>query len=226
MAQEVGPALLERYIRALGFGERSGSVLPGESAGIVRPLPSWTRASMVALPMGHEVAVTPVQLVAAYAAIANGGYLMQPRVAKSIERNGQTVRVFAPKIVRRAFGPEVAQTLREILRGAVERGTGKKAAPAGYTAGGKTGTAQQVDPATGSYRNGRYVASFVGFAPAERPRVVILVTVDSPRGDIYGGSVAAPIFREIAGRTLLYLRVPAGDVLTPGLGEGLSQPRV
>lgn len=226
MAQEVGPALLERYIQALGFGERSGSGLSGESAGIVRPLKAWTRASMVALPMGQEIAVTPLQLVSAYAAVANGGYLMLPRVVKSIERNGGAVRVFPPKIVRRALGPEVAETLREILRGAVERGTGKKAAPLGYTAGGKTGTAQQVDPSTGSYRNGRYVASFVGFAPAERPRVVILVTVDSPRGDIYGGSVAAPIFREIAGRTLLYLRVPGGEVVTPGLGEGLPQPRV
>ncbi len=224
MAQEVGPDLLDRYIRAFGFGERSKSGLPGESPGILRPPRAWTRASMAALPIGHEVAVTPLQLVAAYGAIANGGYLMRPRVVKSIERDGRTIRVFAPKIVRRALGPEVAETLREALRGVVERGTGKKAKPADYTAGGKTGTAQQVDPATGTYENGRYVASFVGFSPAERPRVVILVTIDSPKENIYGGSVAAPIFREIAGRTLRYLRVPRDEALVLRSGEDPAEP--
>ncbi|MFQ5912721.1 MAG: peptidoglycan D,D-transpeptidase FtsI family protein [Nitrospinota bacterium] len=210
IAQAVGNRTLYRYIRRLGFGASTGSGLPAESAGLVRPPKQWTRSSIAAVPIGQEVSVTALQMALAYGAIANGGYLMRPRVVREIRVGRDALRVFAPKIVRRALRPATARTLKRMLTGVIERGTGKAAKPRGYSAGGKTGTAQQVDPATGAYGD-RYVASFVGFAPAGHPRVVIFVSIDQPQTQNFGGVVAAPVFREIAEKTLRYLRVPSDE---------------
>jgi len=133
---------------------------------------------------------------------------MRPRVVREIRDQGASLRVFAPKIVRRAMSARTARILRKMLAGVVQRGTGRAAKPRGYSAAGKTGTAQQIDPATRAYSEDRYVVSFVGFTPAERPRLVIFVSIDYPKTRISGGAVAAPVFREIAEKTLRYLRVP------------------
>ena len=228
IAQAVGPTTLYRYIRRLGFGSPTRSGLPAEPAGLVRPPRRWSRTSIAAVPIGQEVSVTALQVVLAYGAIANGGYLMRPRLVREIRDAGEVVRVFAPKIVRRALRPKTVRILKDMLAGVVQRGTGKAAKPRGYTAAGKTGTAQQVDPATRTYSKDRYVASFVGFAPVENPRVVIFVALDHPQTHTFGGVVAAPVFREIAEKTLRYLRVPSNE--TPliraagGDGTGRTPP--
>ncbi|MFQ5692624.1 MAG: peptidoglycan D,D-transpeptidase FtsI family protein, partial [Nitrospinota bacterium] len=211
IAQAVGARNLYRYIRLLGFGTSTRSGLPAEPAGLVRPPEKWTHASIAAVPIGQEVSATALQVALAYGAIANGGYLMRPRIVREIRDGDEVVRVFAPKIVRRALRPTTARALKRMLAGVVRRGTGRAAKPRGYSAAGKTGTAQQIDPATRAYADDRYVASFVGFAPVERPRVVIFVSIDYPKTRRQGGAVAAPVFREIAEKTLRYLRVPSDE---------------
>ncbi len=208
IAEKMGPERLYRTIRRFGFGVSTRSGLPSESPGLVRKTKDWTRGSIAAVPIGQEVAATVLQVAMAYAAVANGGYLMRPRIVRLIRDQGQAVRVFAPKIVRRVLSARTARTLKRMLAGVVEHGTGKAARPRGYSAAGKTGTAQQIDPATRAYSKERFVASFVGFAPVERPRVVIFVSIDHPKTHTYGGVIAAPVFREIAEKTLRYLRIP------------------
>ncbi len=230
IAQRVGAANLHRTIRLLGFGASTRSGLPAESPGLIRPVRQWTRSSIGAAPLGQEVSVTALQVALAYGAVANGGYLMRPRIVREIRDQGASLRVFAPKIVRRAMSARTARTLRKMLTGVVQRGTGRAAKPRGYSAAGKTGTAQQIDPATRAYSEDRYVASFVGFTPAERPKVVIFVSIDHPKTRISGGAVAAPVFREIAEKTLRYLRVPprgarrirASSPSAPSAGEAAS----
>jgi cell division protein FtsI (penicillin-binding protein 3) len=163
------------------------------------------------VPIGQEISVTALQMALAYGAVANGGYLMRPRVIREIRDGDDVVRVFAPKIVRRALRSKTVRTLKKMLAGVVQRGTGKAAKPRGYSAAGKTGTAQQVDPKTQTYSQDRFVASFVGFSPVENPRVVIFVSIDHPKTQTYGGIVAAPVFREIAEKSLRYLRVPPDE---------------
>jgi cell division protein FtsI (penicillin-binding protein 3) len=209
IAQKVGVRNLHRYIRRLGFGATTRSGLPSESPGLIRPLKRWTPASIAAVPIGQEVSATALQVALAYGAIANGGYLMRPRVIREIRDGGETLRVFAPKIARRALRPRTARILKSMLTGVVLRGTGKAAKPRGHSAAGKTGTAQQIDPATREYSKDRFVASFVGFTPVSDPHVVIYVSIDRPQTRPFGGVVAAPVFREIAEKTLRYLRVPS-----------------
>ena len=230
IAQRVGASNLHRAIRLLGFGASTRSGLPAESPGLVRPVKQWTRSSIGAVPLGQEVSVTALQVALAYGAVANGGYLMRPRVVREIRDRGASLRVFAPKIVRRAMSARTARALRKMLAGVVRRGTGRAAKPRGYSAAGKTGTAQQIDPVTRAYSKDRHIASFVGFTPAERPRVVIFVSIDHPKTRISGGAVAAPVFREIAEKTLRYLRVPprwaprirAATPRAPSAGAGES----
>jgi cell division protein FtsI (penicillin-binding protein 3) len=156
------------------------------------------------LPIGQGLAVTPLQLAAAYGALANGGTLIAPHVLKEVGD-----RPVPEPRGRRVLTTRTAAEIRDMLRGVVgPQGTAEVAAVPGYEIAGKTGTANKPDPATGGYSDTRYVASFVGFAPASSPRVLITVMVDEPHGDIYGGSVAAPAFQKIAGFVLPYLRVP------------------
>jgi cell division protein FtsI (penicillin-binding protein 3) len=201
---KLGERRFDGWVRRFGFGSSTGSDLPGEASGIVPRLKDYSGSSIGNLPIGQGLAVTPVQLAAAYGALANGGTLIAPHV---VMRVGD--RTVAPPAGRRIVTARTAAEIRDMLRGVVgPQGTAELAAVPGYEIAGKTGTANKPDPTTGGYSDTRYVASFVGFAPASSPRVLITVMVDEPQGDIYGGSVAAPAFQKIARFVLPYLRVP------------------
>lgn len=200
-----GPAKMYKYMKAFGFYDKTGIDLPGEAVGMNRPPSKWSGVSMLAIPMGQEVTSTVIQLVSAVSTIANGGFVVKPRVVKEVlDENGRVIKEFPPKAVRRAISGETSSKMRSILKGVVESGTGKKARIEEYAAAGKTGTAQKVEPG-GVYSHDRFVASFIGFAPADKPRLAIAVCVDEPRPVYYGGDVAAPVFRNVADESLKYL---------------------
>jgi cell division protein FtsI (penicillin-binding protein 3) len=201
----LGQERLYRYMRAFGFGEQSEIELPGEERGLLKPPSRWSGLSIGEMSMGQEVSVTPLQLVTAYSAVANGGILIQPRIIRDVFRGGVHDPI-RPATGRRVVSERTAQTMREMLAAVVEEGTGKPARLNGYSAAGKTGTAQKIDP-SGAYSHSHYVSSFVGFAPAQKPRVTILISIDSPVGAIYGADVAAPAFKSVAEETLAYLNV-------------------
>ena len=199
----LGEAGVAHWVDRFGFGRRTGIEFPGESPGIVLPVEQWSGSTIGNVPIGQGIAVTPVQMAAAYAAVANGGVWVRPHLVARVgsRRAGRPQR-------RRIVTRPVAKTLAAMLRGVVsERGTGEEAAIPGYEVAGKTGTAQKPD-GYGGYARTRYVASFVGFVPASRPRLVVLVSVDEPHGAIWGGVVAAPAFQAIAKFALQYLEVP------------------
>ena len=201
---------LYRYSRAFGIGEKSGIDFEGESPGMIREPRYWSGRSLASIAIGQEVAATPLQIVTAASAIANRGLLMRPHLVSEIrDANGHVVQSFPPEIRRRAVSSETADRMIDILEGTVsKRGTGEKAAIPGYRVAGKTGTAQKIDPVTKQYSNQDTVTSFVGIVPAEDPRIVVLVVVDDPKGAAWGGTVAAPVFRNIAEQVLRYLGVP------------------
>jgi cell division protein FtsI/penicillin-binding protein 2 len=202
-----GRSALYKTIRNFGFGEETNSGLPGESAGIV-PLPAdWSGTSLPTIAFGHGVSTTPLGLLRAYAAIANGGILVRPRILAAIlDADGHVVYRYGREVERRAVSERTAASLRRYLRAVVVRGTGNPTARvAGYTTAGKTGTAQIAE--NGHYLSGAYVASFVGMIPAEAPRFVILVKIERPRGAIYGSVVAAPAFAKIARAAMLHAGV-------------------
>lgn len=192
---------LSDWIRRFGFGRPTGIDYPGESKGIVLPPDDWSGSTIGNVPIGQGIAVTPMQMVAAYGALANEGVWTQPHLVERVEGR----KPVQPER-RRVISKRVARQLKRMLRGVVEEGSGTSAQVPGYTIAGKTGTAAKPDP-TGGYSNSRYVASFVGYVPASKPRLVILVTVDEP-STIWGGVVAAPAFAEIAQFALQYLEVP------------------
>ncbi len=202
----LGQDRLHRYIRAFGFGSRTEIELPGEERGLLKPPNRWSGISIGEISMGQEVGVTALQLVTAYSAVANGGILFQPRIVHDVFR-GNVHDPLSPATGRRVVSERTSELMRRMLQAVVERGTGTPARLNGYSAAGKTGTAQKIDP-SGNYSKSHYVASFVGFAPARKPAVTILVVIDSPVGAIYGTDVAAPAFRSIAEQTLGYLNVP------------------
>ena len=208
------------YIRAFGFGALTGVDLPGETKGILRPVNDWGSFSIGSISMGQEVGVTPIQLITAVSAIANGGLLYRPHVVEELERDGRALPaegVLAPTEPRRVIRPETAATMRRLMEGVVLYGTGPKAHLDGWTSAGKTGTAQKIDPSTGRYSRTHYIASFTGFAPINNPAVAILVSLDSPVGEHEGGEVAAPVFKRIAEEVLTYLDVPRDVPLNPKL---------
>ncbi len=211
------------YIRAFGFGTPTGIDLPGENHGLLRRVENWSAISIGAVSMGQEVGVTPVQMVSAVSAIANGGLLYRPRVVRELRRGGKILRpeLAAPRRVVRA---ETAATMRRLMEGVILEGTGTRARLDGYTAAGKTGTAQKIDPTTGRYSTTRYIASFVGFAPLNTPAITVLVSLDSPVGLHEGGSVAAPVFKRVAEQTLAYLEVPRDVGATLGLHRAANRP--
>jgi cell division protein FtsI (penicillin-binding protein 3) len=212
VAQRLGRESLNRHIRDFGFGAATGIELPGESTGLLRPPNRWSALSLASLSFGQEVGVTALQLAAAMAAVANGGYLMKPVILKQVEdASGRVVRAARPVAVRRVIEPDTVDVLTDLLKGVVRRGTGWRAAVVGYTVAGKTGTAQKID-ASGHYSMVDHVASFLGFVPAARPALVILVSLDCPRGEHNeGGDVAAPVFARIAEPALAHLAVPPED---------------
>ena len=203
----LGAPKLYDYIRAYGFGSPSGIDLPGENRGLLRRLDNWTPISIGAVSMGQEVGVTPVQMITAVSAIANGGLLYRPHVVLALRKGSEQITAPEPE-PRRVVRVTTAATMRAMLEGVVLRGTGKLAQLDGYTTAGKTGTAQKIDPATGRYSATQLIASFVGFAPINNPAVTVLVQLDSPVGAHEGGEVAAPAFRHIAEQVLAYRNVP------------------
>jgi cell division protein FtsI (penicillin-binding protein 3) len=211
IAERLGAPKFYDYIRSFGFGTPTGVDLPGESRGLLRPLVGWTPISIGAISMGQEVGVTPIQLISAVSAIANGGTLYKPHIVAQVRR-GETVLpreglLLAPSEPRRVIQPETAATLRRLMEGVVLNGTGKLARLDGWTSAGKTGSAQKTDPNTGRYSPTQLIASFTGFAPINNPAVAILVSLDSPIGLHEGGMVAAPVFKRVAEQVLPYLDV-------------------
>jgi cell division protein FtsI (penicillin-binding protein 3) len=202
LAIELQRQKLSEWIRRFGFGAKTGVDYPGETRGIVLPPDEWSGSTIGNVPIGQGIAVTPLQMVAAYGAIANDGVWVQPHLVDRVA-GGEPTR---PK-TRRVISKRTASQLTRMLRGVVEEGSGTTAQIDGYRVAGKTGTAAKPDP-SGGYSTSRYVASFVGFAPASNPEIVVLVTVDEPKGAIWGGTVAAPAFAEIGQFALEYLEIP------------------
>jgi len=201
IAMHIGADTFHEYIRRFGFGERTNIGLPGEIPGLVRPRHRWTGLSITRVPMGHEVAVTPLQIAMAMSVIANGGNMMLPQIVHSVtDGSGHEVTGFRPQVVRRVVSEETAAHVASSLQDVVsERGTAPLAAITGFRVAGKTGTAQRVDP-KGGYTPGKYVVSFAGYFPANNPEVAGIVLVDdarTPGARNYGGTVAAPIFARI-----------------------------
>ncbi len=213
VALKLGKERFSKYISAFGFGRKTGVDIPGEIAGLVKDHRLWSGVSIGEIAIGQEIGVTPLQVAAAYSALANGGTLMKPYVVSEIvDSEGREGRKFEPQAMGRVISGETCAKVSRMLQKAVETGTGQKARPSGYTAAGKTGTAQKIDQKTRVYSKKEYVSSFAGFVPASSPRLVILVMVDSPEGVIYGGSVAAPVFKSVAEQSLAYLQVTPDDV--------------
>lgn len=208
----LGQQRLYRYLQAFGFGQRTDIDLPGEVAGLLKSPREWGRRSLASISMGQEVGVTPMQMVSAVSAIANDGVLMKPYVVSGVsDQKGQPVKEIRPQVRRRVVSPATARTLTTILEGVVASGTGTKAAIPGFRVAGKTGTAQKVDPRTGAYSSVLSVGSFVGFVPADAPRLAMIVVIDEPQGEAWGGVVAAPVFRRVGEQVLTYLGVPRDD---------------
>jgi cell division protein FtsI (penicillin-binding protein 3) len=215
-AAKVGMALGEwrvfDYLKEFGFGDKSGIDLPGETAGLLRGPRQWGKRSLASISMGQEVGVTPLQMVTAVSAIANGGVLMKPYVVAEIRNSkGQLVAQTMPQAKRRVISADTARTLTTLLEGVVTTGTGGKAAIPGFRVAGKTGTAQKVDPRTGAYSSTLLVGSFLGYVPAEDPRLAMIVVIDEPRGEGWGGVVAAPVFRRVGEQVLNYLGVAVDE---------------
>jgi cell division protein FtsI (penicillin-binding protein 3) len=221
IALKLGPPRFNEYIHALGFGSPTGVDLPGESRGLVRRLDHWGSFSIGSISMGQEVGVTPLQMINAVSAVANGGLLYKPRVVEEMRRGDRVLPLegpSAPAEPKRVIRPETAAIMRRLMEGVILNGTGKSARLDGWTAGGKTGTAQKIDPATGRYSKTKVIASFTGFAPINNPAVTILVSVDSPEGWPHdGATVSAPVFKRIAEQILAYLDVPRDVPLNPRL---------
>jgi cell division protein FtsI (penicillin-binding protein 3) len=228
IALRLGAPKFYDYIRAFGFGQPTGVDLPGESKGLLRRLENWSAISIGSISMGQEVGVTPIQLISAVSAIANGGMLYKPHVIAELRRGEQLLPaegLLAPAEPRRVIRPETAATLRRLMEGVILNGTGPLARLDGWKAAGKTGSAQKIDPATGRYSRTQLIASFTGFAPISNPAVTILVSLDSPVGQHEGGQVAAPVFKRIAEQVLPYLDVPRDVPIGPRLVQAAYKNR-
>ena len=210
-------------IREFGIGQPTGIDLPGENRGLLRPLESWTASSIGYLAMGQEVSVTPIQIISAISAIANGGTLYRPRVVREV-RGGVRTASLPSSEPSLATDPKTAASMRGMMEDVMQEGTGKHCQLDGYTSGGKSGTAQKIDPATGRYSRTQYNASFVGFAPVNDPAVTILVVLDSPVGGHLGAEVSGPVFKRIAEQVLAYLDIPH-DVASPSDTEEANNSR-
>lgn len=203
-------ARLQKCLSAFGFGTTTGSGLPGEDRGRVTPAARWSYYTTTSVPMGHEINATVLQLARAYCTFANGGDLVWPHIVKRVtDPDGQAVAEAVPTVLRRVLKPEVVKQMVAIMSKVVSEGTGTKARLPDIALAGKTGTAQKID-ANGQYRHDAHVSSFIAFAPVEDPRALALVLLDSPQGEYYGGTVAAPACAHILDRTVKYLAIPPG----------------
>jgi cell division protein FtsI (penicillin-binding protein 3) len=230
MALKLGPNKFYDYIRGFGFGDRSGIELPSETRGLLRVPRKWEATSILSIAIGHEVAVTPVQLVTMVSAIANGGTYLPPHILldeteKMKGDNGLQPASYHPSSslpeklpdgAHRVISELTAGKMRMMMHGTITEGTGSEAALNGYSAGGKTGTAQKIDPVTHTYSHSRTVASFAGMAPINNPAISVAVVIDDPQvGSRYGGTTSAPVFAEVAQEVLEYLGVPHDQPLRP-----------
>jgi cell division protein FtsI (penicillin-binding protein 3) len=230
LAQRMGPERFYQYIHGYGFGQRSGIELPGETRGLVKPPQRWQPTTIGSIPMGQEIAVTPIQLVTMASSIANGGVYLPPHIllesTQQMKGNPNLkAATFRPEEelpdplppgAHRVISEMTSAQMRKMMEGVVLYGTGRPAQLDGYSAGGKTGTAQKIDPATHTYSKTKYVASFVGFAPVSDPAVTIAVIMDSPtKGSHYGTAVSAPVFQDLAQQILEYLGVAHDQDLKP-----------
>lgn len=206
VAQGLGNNLLYRYVRSFGFGAKTGVDMPGEISGMVKEPASWSKTSIGAIPIGQEVGVTELQMASAISVIANGGQLMKPYIVNEVrDKYGQLIKKYSPQMIRKVISVDTARRATKILTGVMENGTGRMAKLEDFSAAGKTGTAQKLEP-NGAYSHSKFVASFIGFAPAEDPLITIAVMLDEPRPTYYGGVVAAPVFKHVATDVLSYLR--------------------
>jgi cell division protein FtsI (penicillin-binding protein 3)/stage V sporulation protein D (sporulation-specific penicillin-binding protein) len=230
LAMRLGDQRFYEYIRRFGFGERTGINLPGEIGGVIHPPHKWSKISITRIPMGQEVAVTPMQMITAMCAIANGGKLMMPQIVHEVvDEQGNSVASYPPVVIRQAVSSEAAAEVRDALKSVVSaKGTAALAKVAGFQVAGKTGTAQKVDP-KGGYTPGKYIVSFIGFLPADNPEFVGLVMLDDAQAKVdqnYGGMIAAPIFSRIAEKAARYLNLqpqpeapPSNVILTQTRNE-------
>jgi len=208
IAQKLGNKRYDEWVKRFGFGASTGIDFPGESAGIMKPLSEWSDVSIGNIPIGQGISVTPMQLISAYAAIANDGVAIQPHFLKRI---GEETPAKYPS--KRILSTSTAKTMRSMFEGVVtsDRGTGRAAGIKGYKVGGKTGTANVAE--NGVYKKGKYIASFVGFVPVDNPQLVTLVVVNEPTSGVYGGESAAPAFEEITEFALNRFSIPADGIL-------------
>ncbi len=216
MGLKIGQERLYRELSLFGFGRKTGIDLPGESSGLMRHYKNWDNISMTSIPYGQEIAVTAVQLAAAYCAVANGGFSVTPHVVKRAEKNGKTIFEYKEPKKRKLIGRDEQKKMISMLKAAcAEDGTGNKAALVNYSVAGKTGTAQKHSEDGKGYKKGKYTASFIGFLPADNPQMLALVVVDEPGPYIYyGGDVAAPVFAALGRRVISRLKiVPEGQAI-------------
>ena len=228
LALKVGQNRFSQYVHDFGFGSRTGAEMPGETRGLLQPVNKWSPSSIGSIAIGQEIGVTPIQLVSMVSTIANGGVYLPPHVLMpgqvDATANGKTPA--APQVTPMPFKPGgelpdplpagahrvlstmTAAQMRKMMEGVVLFGTGKQAQLNGYSSGGKTGTAQKIDPATGLYSKTMHIASFAGIAPVNSPVIAVAVIIDSPKGNYYGAAVSAPVFAEVAQQVLEYLSVP------------------
>jgi len=253
LALKLGPDRLYNYIRAFGFGQRSGIELPGETRGLLRPVSRWQPASIGYVAIGQEEAVTPIQLVSMVSTIADGGVYLPPhvlmpeqsastapnqkaatpqvppqgpRLSASPVKLGEELPDPLPPGARRVISTMAAAQMRKMMEGVVLFGTGKSSQLNGYSSGGKTGTAQKIDPATHKYTGSLHIASFAGFAPVNNPVIAVSIILDSPKGAYYGAEVSAPVFAEVAQQVLEYLGVPHDIDLRPMTTASKKEPPV
>jgi len=206
VAQLLGPDKLYHYVRAFGFGSKLGIDLSGEISGMISPPKLWSKTSITSIPMGQEVGVTALQLASAISVIANGGQLMKPYIIDSVrDIQGRLIKQNKPVLIHKVISIDTAMRIKKILTGVIEEGTGKLAKVSGFSAAGKTGTAQKLEP-NGTYSHNKFVASFIGFSPAEDPILTIVVIVDEPHPSYFGGVVAAPVFQKVASDAIRYIK--------------------
>ncbi len=205
---KLGANLLGHYIYEFGFGRKTGIDFPGESAGIIKDFLKWVPVELSTISFGQGIGVTAIQMLVAFSSIVNEGYTVKPFLVSSIIKNGKEVYRATPTFLRRVISKETAEKVKEIMVEVVERGTGKAASVNGYFVGGKTGTSQKYDEKIGGYSRSRYISSFLGFVPLKDTKIIGIVVIDEPQGEIYASKVAVPAFGRIISRAMSFYRIP------------------
>ena len=215
IAQILGADTVYKYAKLFGFSSLTGIDLPGEVRGVLKPPGAWSKTSIGAIPIGQEVCVTVIQLANMISVIANGGVLYKPYiVSRIVDKTGEVIKEFAPQELRRVISKRTSRRMKNILAQVVAEGTGRRANLANFRVAGKTGTAQKIE--NGRYSNTKFIATFLGFAPLDNPRIAIVVVVDEPKGTHYGGTVSAPVFKNVANKVLKYIEASRGLEMARG----------